>query len=353
MRRIFIVVPSFSPTGPVKGALALCNAVATHRKVTFVALRPGPGVGSEIAPQVNVMVGPGGRLSGIRFLAKLLDHNGGRNSTTVISYCLSSDFAAFLLRRRTRWVSSVRGDVLKVYRYDFGGLGRPLAILHLLVLRYADAVIAMTHSMAEDIKRFTGELPIIIHNFIDEVPVAQYRARRVGGAIMRFVYVGRLVELKQPLLLLGAIEALRNQGYDVTLDVVGSGPLEATMRRKVVECGLCDSVFFHSYVSNPLPIVAQADALVLPSVTEGTSRAVLEALHLGVPVVMRGIDGSNELINPGVNGVLFSDPDSLSDAMRGAVALRRRLSGDKSLLPSEFRQLTCVASYLKWVDPDV
>ena len=43
MREIFVLVPSLHPDGPVKGAIALCNALADLRHVTLVALKPGPG----------------------------------------------------------------------------------------------------------------------------------------------------------------------------------------------------------------------------------------------------------------------------------------------------------------------
>ena len=45
-RRLFLLVPSFNPTGPVRGAIALANALANDRDVTIVALKSGPDITS-------------------------------------------------------------------------------------------------------------------------------------------------------------------------------------------------------------------------------------------------------------------------------------------------------------------
>ena len=49
MRQIFITVPSPHPTGPIKGAYALANALAAERQVTLVTLKRGPGADAELA----------------------------------------------------------------------------------------------------------------------------------------------------------------------------------------------------------------------------------------------------------------------------------------------------------------
>ena len=51
-RNIFILVPSPSPSGPVKGAYALANALVKERDVTLVSLKPGPGVSATLDSRV-------------------------------------------------------------------------------------------------------------------------------------------------------------------------------------------------------------------------------------------------------------------------------------------------------------
>jgi glycosyltransferase involved in cell wall biosynthesis len=133
----------------------------------------------------------------------------------------------------------------------------------------------------------------------------------------------------------------------VTLDVIGVGPLVEQVRKRVRDRGVQEHVILHGHHAAPYPILAGADALVLPSLSEGVSRAALEALQLGVPVVMRDVDGNRELVSEGRNGVLFEDPSELAEAMLVAARLRRKVQEHESLLPSMFRQEVCAKAYLE------
>ncbi|MEC5382433.1 glycosyltransferase [Aurantimonas sp. C2-6-R+9] len=347
MKRLFVVVPSLSSTGPVKGAVALANALARTRPVTFVALRDGPGIDAEISRDIRVLTGPGGFRNGTRFLGKQLEAAGGRDDAAIISFCLSADMTALAARRGARWIASVRGNLPQNYLFDYGRIGPAIAAGHLAALRLADAVVAMTGPMADQIARYIGRSPAIVGNFVDEAPLEQARRPRAGGPHPRVVFLGSLSARKQPLALLDALGALRVRGVDAVLDIVGDGPLAGAVRARADALGFAEAVTVHGHLADPHSVVAGADALVLPSLSEGVSRAVLEALHLGVPVVLRDVDGNREIVDPGINGALFDDLDHLPDAILNAARLRRDLRSTESLLPSRFRQATCTAAYLE------
>ncbi len=65
----------------------------------------------------------------------------------------------------------------------------------------------------------------------------------------------------------------------------------------------------------------------------------MEAMYLGVPCVMRAVDGNDELVRTGVSGVLFESDEQIAAAMMQAADLARAGKGTRtSLLPEEFRQ---------------
>jgi len=97
--------------------------------------------------------------------------------------------------------------------------------------------------------------------------------------------------------------------------------------------------------------LARAEALVLPSLSEGISRAVLEALQLGVPVVLRDVDGNRAVVSDGRNGRLFGDPADLPAAILAASGLRRTGDGG-SLLPPTFRQAPCAQAFLELAEAE-
>ena len=79
--------------------------------------------------------------------------------------------------------------------------------------------------------------------------------------------------------------------------------------------------------------------MLIPSLSEGVSRAALEALYLGVPCVMRDIDGNSELITSGVNGELFKDDNDLAEVMVDtAIFSREQKLFQNVLTPDIFRQ---------------
>jgi glycosyltransferase involved in cell wall biosynthesis len=90
---------------------------------------------------------------------------------------------------------------------------------------------------------------------------------------------------------------------------------------------------------------------VLPSLSEGTPRSALEALHLGVPCVLRAADGNSELIASEQQGALFEEDAALPDTIARVAAYSRTRSVVRStLLPRGFRQVEQARRYLSLVE---
>jgi glycosyltransferase involved in cell wall biosynthesis len=351
MRDIFILVPSFNSTAPVKGAIALANALATERKVTLVALKKGSGADAAVDPRVT-QVSLADHATGVaRPLAyrTMLRKAGGASRVASISLCFSADMVNIFSRQHAVTCASVRGNLPRVYPKTYGLAGTPLAAGHLLALRAVDHVVAMTSSMADDVARFVGHRPEVIGNFVDETALEAYRRPGPRDGPLRFIFAGFLTPLKGPMALIGAVLDLRRSGENVRLDVIGDGPLRDDLAREIQRHALTDVVVLHGHLRDPYPRIAQADALVLPSITEGLSRAALEALYLGVPVVLRDTDGNGELVGPR-NGKLFLREADLPAAMLAAARLGRRNASRETLLPPGCRQQQAARQYLALVE---
>ena len=351
-RAIFIAVPSLHPTGPVKGAIALANALCERRNVTLLSLKPGPGADAIIAPRVQVvrLYEAGGWPRHIATYRRLLRVAGGRSGAASISFCFSADVVNLLCRSDALICSSVRGNLPRNYAFDYGPFGRTLARMHLALLRGMDVIVAMTSSMATQLEAHVGRPPAVIGNFVDERALEPYREHEPRSGPYRFVFVGSLGRRKRPDLAVRAIAVLKERGLDANLEVIGSGPLTAHLQGQTVRLGIGDRVHFAGYMADPYRILAEADCLVLPSHSEGVSRALLEALFLGVPCVARNIDGIGEVICDGKNGFLFDDDEDLTDAMTRAAQLARTQSSRISLLPAAYAQAPSAMQYLALVE---
>lgn len=351
-RKVFMLLPSLIPTGPVKGAIALCNSFVDRCEVTLVALKPAAVEAGGIDRRVRIVRlgnigGWGARLHRYR---EMLQAEGKAPMVVSVSMGLSADAVNLFARRYAMTFASIRGHLLHTYRIDYGWVGVPIAVLHFLIMARHHHVIGMTHRMAKQFARITLKRAHIVGNFVDEAQLEPFRATDRGeeGEQLRFVFIGRLTPLKCPLLAIDAVCRMAEQGIDCSLDVFGEGPLAEELETEVAARKAEPVVRFHGNVDHPWSHAARADCLVLPSLSEGISRAALEALYLGVPCVLRDVDSNAEIIRPGFNGMLFNSNEELEAAMLAAARLGTGLPFPRPvLLGNAFRQETCAERFFR------
>lgn len=129
-------------------------------------------------------------------------------------------------------------------------------------------------------------------------------------------FVGRLAAQKAPDVLVSAFCRVARVYSDVTLAVVGDGPLRPPLRRACEQLGLDGRVRWLGE-RNGQHAMPAFDLLVLPSRYEGLPHVLLEALVAGLPIVATEGASAGLLVDPGVNGfvVPVDDPDALSEAV--------------------------------------
>lgn len=118
-------------------------------------------------------------------------------------------------------------------------------------------------------------------------------------------FVGRLHRVKNPLLLLQTFFSLAEQYPESHLLFIGSGELESALRKKVVQKKMHKRVTFAGSKYPVYSFYKAMDLLVLPSVSEGASVTLLEAMAAKVPVVASDVGGNLELIDDGIDGRIF------------------------------------------------
>jgi glycosyltransferase involved in cell wall biosynthesis len=355
VRRFFIFVPTATISSPIKGAVALANALARDRQVSFVAVKPGSDAFDLLDKRVTriSLWTAGSWPSRVVAARRLLAEAGGKREVAAVSYCLSADAVNRCCRDLAVTCASVRGNLPAIYPEKYGRTGTWLGHQHLRMLRGLDHVVSMTRAMAEQVQAHIGRPSPVIGNFVDEGPLESWRRAAPADGPFRFVFTGSMLPNKRPHLLLDAVRTLQAQGVPAQLDAFGDGPLLSDLRNQARSMPIPDSVRFHGHVDDPCAAVSTADALVLPSFTEGTSRSALEALYLGVPCVVRDIDGNRELIESGRNGSVFASDDQLATAMLNTASWSRSRAGRRdNLLPDWFRQSRAAQMYLELLETD-
>jgi glycosyltransferase involved in cell wall biosynthesis len=199
------------------------------------------------------------------------------------------------------------------------------------IARRAGCSIAVSRDIkAELVTRFgwpAGRIEIV-HNAVDldrfqaaEAP--RLRAELTGGEDRPVVLTAaRLDEQKgHPVLFRAAAEL-----PEALFVLAGEGPRRVELQELAAELGIGDRVLFLGHRTDIPELLAACDVFALPSLYEGSSLAVLEAMAARRAVVSSAIGGTDELLTDGESGMLVppGDPGALAAALR-------RLLGDGEL----------------------
>lgn len=128
-----------------------------------------------------------------------------------------------------------------------------------------------------------------------------------------FLNVGELTERKNQGEIIDALAKTKNRDK-IKLVICGVGPLEGKLRDQVKKYGLEDNVCFLGYRKDVEKFYGIVDAFIFPSLQEGLSRAVMEAMSSALPVICSKIRGNIDLIDE--NGGIAIDNKYMGDYVK-------------------------------------
>jgi len=129
--------------------------------------------------------------------------------------------------------------------------------------------------------------------------------------------VGRFVEIKGYKYLFYAAKDIIKQYPNVKFILLGYGPLKNKLTKLTIELGLSDKVIFLDPAIKVTDFLSILDVYVLPSLSEGLSITLLEAMAMSKPVVVTNVGGNPEVVKDCETGLMVParDPNSLSKAI--------------------------------------
>lgn len=251
----------------------------------------------------------------------------------VHAFAFSAEFwtalscAALPLRDRPQLITSIRGT------YDWYGAMQWRA--KRWVTRRSSRVVANSRMGADFAAQRMGLPPAnfdVIYNGVAVEPVAagtreSMRAQwQVSPQQTLVLFVGRLVEIKDVATLLRAAARLLDGTQSLRYLVCGDGPLRGSLEQQAQSQGLGAVMAFTGERRDVAALIEAADILVLPSLQEGLSNVILEAMRGGRPVLATRTGGNVELVEDGQTGFLFEVGDD--QALAGKL---EQLAGDEDL----------------------
>lgn len=186
------------------------------------------------------------------------------------------------------------------------------------IIARADCFISLSEEMTAELKENGFDLHRVVRipNGV-EMEIFQPAMAKPELAGRRVVItVGRLTYEKGNDILIRAWPNVVKQLPDVYLFILAEGQDRETLVSLAQQLGVSASITFVGNVpqSEVAHYLAASTVFVLPSRNEGMSNALLEAMAAGKPCLASDIQANREVIQPGINGMLFKsdDPDDLA-----------------------------------------
>lgn len=138
----------------------------------------------------------------------------------------------------------------------------------------------------------------------NETGVDDYSEYISNEKIYDLIFVGKLVERKQPDLFLEVVNKLSKQEKPIKSLIIGNGPMLETLQNKIKKEELSVEIKTKVDRNEVLRCIGKSKLMLFPSIDEGTPWVILEALSVGIPVLshnccgMADIIGDEYLINP-------------------------------------------------------
>lgn len=170
-----------------------------------------------------------------------------------------------------------------------------------------------------------------------------------------FIYVGRVVKDKGINELVSAFCRVLEEGYTKSkLLIVGRfeeelDPISSISRQMILNN---HNILFQGYQRDVRPYFVAADALVFPSYREGFPNVVMQAGAMGLPSIVSDINGCNEIIVNGRNGLIVPprDEDSLYNAMvyfiKNPEIVKKNASNSREMISSRYERNMVVNALL-------
>ncbi len=155
----------------------------------------------------------------------------------------------------------------------------------------------------------------VIYNGIDFSNVNYRDGKHVLGKRIVIGNVGRLIEEKGQKYLIDLAVQLKNLQSDFVIRIAGIGKLRHQLDNYAKKLKVEHSIVFLEFLHDTSNFYEEIDIFVFPSISEGFSNALLEAMAHGKPVVAFNISSMPEMVDDGVTGYLtpFGDITALAD----------------------------------------
>lgn len=252
---------------------------------------------------------------------------------TLAFFGVPCGFIAWLLKLQYElpYIVALRGSDVPGYSAKYAWLYPLLRPIIRMVWSGASAVVPNSAGLEALAKQSAPrQVFTIIENGVDTKRFVPDPTKRPAGEFIITPGASRVTERKGLKYLIEAVAQLVPRYTELRLKVMGDGSARPGLEAVVKEKGLDEKVVFLGLIprEQTAPYYQEASLFVLPSLNEGMSNAMLEALASGLPIVATPTGGTAELVEEGKNGIVV--PAQSAQALADAI---ERFLTHKNLVP--------------------
>src|SRR5271157_413330 len=272
--------------------------------------------------------------------------------------------ARAVARKKTKIVATEHNTMSKIVANTSGLKYRLMPLWSRWALNSADAIVAVSGGVADDLSAQTGILrkrvrvlynPVITDALHSAAAAAVEHPWFDAGEPPVILAVGRLDKQKDFPMLVRAFRLIRNS-RPARLVILGEGPDRARIEHVVHDASLTKDVDLPGFEHNPYRFMDRAAVFACSSQWEGFGVALVEALSLGTPVVSTNCThGPAEILCDGKFGTLVpvGDHEAMAQALLNALDNPVRRHRSAQLCSAHLEQFTVanvVSNYLSVVN---
>jgi sugar transferase (PEP-CTERM/EpsH1 system associated) len=313
------LVASFDTGGLQNGIVNLANHMDTGRvRHTVLSISPQMGLADRLqhADALSLNIGAGTHRGAWRQVAESL-----RELDADILHTRNQ--ATWPDGIRAARQARIRSRIHGFHGRDMGqidGLPFTRRLLGRVLATATNRFVALTPSMRDEFAAEFFISPSRIDVIANGFDLSRFGPRAVDAKKLTpftVATIGRLAPVKNISLLLRSFAGMKHRQQDDRLIVAGDGEERTTLELLTEKLGIAACVEFPGMVEDPESIYSAADIYVQPSLYEGMSNTIVEAMASGVPVIATNVGGNCDVVGQDGGGVLV--PSNNADTLTAAL----------------------------------
>lgn len=320
-KTLIFLLPKFSAGGAERIVITVANVLSERYEIYLAVIQAKGPLKAEVNSSVHI-VDLGGKLAWPLLFIKLIrKQHPAAMMSTFWDLNLILVGLRFFFHKDTLLV--FREAVIPHTVLERHPAKRLIYMLYRIAYQRADQVIALSENMKRSILMLApgcASQISVINNAIDPKRLHSTLAKKIETPSKPYlIAVGRLTPQKGFDVLIEAFAKCQAEFPTLHLLIVGEGEQRAELEQLIHQWRLTSRVMLMGHISNPVPLIRQAQLYILSSRFEGMPNTLVESLCAGTPVLATARDTSaEEFIADGINGFLvdYCDAKLIANGLR-------------------------------------